>query len=551
MEGSESSVQDKHSQGVSFGAAVEEVSPSGAVTSSAVQFQGEEETREHQDDMPVSSRQARMSLVDRFSMIKREHYFYRRSVKSACYPHGFLTKNFVPVLITLLAWILTVFSSWNCRFFKGAEIGFTSNSYGLWTVKDMDGSCQAWEVLFYSYLLDPSLVAARSLSMISMVLGLSLVVSIVQANQYHILSWGLGFLLMLLFIISAGTTSQFNLWTIFYAFTYIIFTLIVRCLLIHPIHRKISKRGTKIICFFFVLCGVCCCFSFLALNSVYCTCDGLSKGELDGRVITDCEGTCDLDIGGYLMIVAILLWAGAAVSVMIIGAQPEVLDRDPTKRESMYGKYANTKSITSQAIDIAGIVKSTLSKTESKELEKSLSDIPEVDAETGDDSGADQNDGESEHKLEDDSPDSDSREKDSKDSMDEKYRPDQEGDHSRRTWTQKICCDYQITPRSRRGKICFWAFRCALGFIFVFYIFILVIFIGSREERIAAEKAPDTTPNFILDPVCAFNTSEPEADFITFPNAESALAGGLDIAHCELKFPDVLFRIILTVRDSS
>jgi hypothetical protein len=196
--------------GVSFGLAVEEVSPSGAVTSSAVHFDEQQEEDHHGSARPArrqhpSNHHHRMSLMERISVIRHEHYFYRRSVKEACFPHGFFTKNFVPVLVTLLAWVLTVYSSWSCHFFKGAQIGFTNPNYGLWTLENINGKCQLWEVLFYSYLLDRTLVAARVFSMISMVLGLSLLVSIVQANQYHILSWGLGFILMLIFVSSLGS----------------------------------------------------------------------------------------------------------------------------------------------------------------------------------------------------------------------------------------------------------------------------------------------------------------------------------------------------------
>jgi hypothetical protein len=219
-----------------------------------------------------------------------------------------------------------------------------------------------------------------------------------------------------------------------------------------------------------------------------------------------------------MMILACILWFAAAVAIKRIGAQPEELHKDPTKRESMYGKYANTKSITSQAVDIAAAMKITMTKKERKEIEKSLSDIPE----DGDivDEGAEENNGSSNDE------DTDGL------AASQKTNAEQEQDFSDRTCCQKLCCDYRVKPRNRQGKIFYWTFRSALAFIFTFYVFILVIFIGSKREMIAAESAPDTSPNFILDPVCAFNASEPEAEFITFPDADSALATGLDIAHC-------------------
>ena len=179
--------------------------------------------------------------------VLRSRPFNRRDIKNTCYPHG-LTYQATPLALTLIATFLTGFGSWSCEYFSGADIGFIGNTYGLWTLQDIHGKCQLWDVLFFSYNLDGSLIAARGLSMAAMFLGLAMLTSMSQAMQYHIVSWGIGLIFLVLLIVSIATTNIFNAWITFWLFTYVFFVLITRALFIHPVHRRISSRGSQIHC---------------------------------------------------------------------------------------------------------------------------------------------------------------------------------------------------------------------------------------------------------------------------------------------------------------
>lgn len=407
------------------------------------------------------------------------HHFKRRDLRSLCCPHGF-NKHIIPLALTIAALILTGIGSWSCNYFSGATIGFTGGSYGIWTIQDSDGKCQLWDVLFFSYNLDPALITARVMSMSAMMMGLAMVVTMAQAMQYHIASWGCGFALFLTFIVSLSTTSIFNVWMVFWLFTYIIYVLIVRSLFIHPIHRRISDRGSRYISICFVLCTVLTILTLVVLKSDYCTCSRLTTGQLEGRITGDpCEGTCRLTIGGYMMILSSFCWLAAAIATRRVGVQPEEIHDNPTKSKSMYGDFQH-KSIRSHAKNFTR--KMTYSRGASKVSESN----DDAQSDTG-------------------------------------YK---------RTCGQKMCCDFRVQRRTGVEKCLYWTFRVGLAFFFLIYMLVIVVLIGSRIENSNAERAPDTTPNFILDPVCAFNPLDTAEPFVTFSTAAAANESGLFIAHC-------------------
>jgi hypothetical protein len=394
-----------------------------------------------------------------------------------------MTYQAIPLALTMIALLLTGFGSWSCKYFTGANIGFTGKYYGLWTIEDITGQCQLWDVLFFSYHLDGALVTARVMSMAAMMLGLAMLATMSQAMQYHIVSWGIGVVFFVVFITSLSTTSNFNVWVVFWWFTYVILVLIVRALFIHPVHRRISPRGSKYIAICMIMCMIFNVLTLVVLSSDYCTCDSLTAGELEGRVIGDpCDRQCHLSSAGYLMIAGAAFWLFAAIATQKIGVQPEVLHDNPTTTGSMYGGFV-TKSITTRTKDFAR--KLTRSRDEG--------DQQEGEHQEGEDGRA--------------------------------TRP-------RRTRCQRLCCDFRVKERSRLEKWLYWLFRIALFILMLIYLFILVISIGSRTENLNAERAPDTSPNFILDPVCAFDPLDTTAQFDTFPTADEAREANMTIAHC-------------------
>jgi len=378
----------------------------------------------------------------------------------------------------VLALFFTGYGSWSCDFFTGAKIGFTGGNYGLWTIQDIDGKCQLWSVLFFSYNLDPALIVARVLSMSAMVLGLALVTTMTQAMQYHVVTWGIGVVFFGIFLASLLSTSIFNVWAVFWLFTYIIYVLIVRALFIHPIHRRISPRGSKAIAACFLLCMLLTALTMVVFSSDYCTCESLSAGQLEGRITGDpCEGQCRMKNSGYVMLLGSIFWLFSAISTQRIGVQPDELHENPTKSPSMYGDVL-LRSIRTATRSFASRIRIP------REIKRTFN---EGDA--------------------------------------------QDRPHSR-TRVQKLCCDYRVKPRRRKEKILYWIFRVALVLFFIIYFFILMVLIGSRVENGNAERAPDTTPNFILDPVCAFNPLDVSAAFETFPTAQDANDANMTIAHC-------------------
>ena len=95
----------------------------------------------------------------------------------------------VPLSFGFVALIFSFCGSWHCSYFQGASISFTGSHFGLWTLEDIEGNCQRWDVLFFSYNLGAPLSAARIFSMTCMLVGLSLVTTMAQALQFHIVRY--------------------------------------------------------------------------------------------------------------------------------------------------------------------------------------------------------------------------------------------------------------------------------------------------------------------------------------------------------------------------
>jgi hypothetical protein len=56
--------------------------------------------------------------------------------------------------------------------------------------------------------------------------------------------------------------------------------------------------------------------------------------------------------------------------------------------------------------------------------------------------------------------------------------------------------------------------------------------IGSRAENLNAQEAPDTSPYFITDVVCAYDPTDSSSPFVTFPSKQAAQDEGWVVAHC-------------------
>jgi hypothetical protein len=423
-----------------------------------------------------------------------------------------------------VALILTVVGSWSCNYFNGADISFTGGSYGIWTLEDTSGKCQLWDILFFSYHLDGNLEAARFFSMMAMIVGLSMVATMAQAQQAHIVSWGILLASTILFLVSVSNTNTYNIWIIFGLFSYVILTLIVRSLFIHPVHRRISVRGSQIIGSLFIFCFVATLLTLVILRSDYCTCDSLSAKRLEREVIGDpCDGVCSIGSGGIVMMVAAFFWLVTAVATYKIGVQPTEIMENPAKKGLQYSGYSRD-SITTKVFSFAQSV-AHLRRRKEIHTERKYTDGTEMDRPPPEDAGGEVN-GAVEKNAGEIEMESNSNEGD----IDENNI--EEDDTWHLTWCQTLCCDFLLTERNCAATWQFWLFRTMLGFLVVIYIFLLIILIGSRVENRRAEQAPDTSGYFITDIVCAFDGADTSAPFVTFPTADAAHLAGLTVAHC-------------------
>ena len=489
----------------------------------------------------------------------------REKIKRMCVPHGIRHKQTVPMLACFVALTMSGIGSWHCSYFQGATISFTGNTYGLWTLEDVSGKCQLWDVLFFAYDLGAPLTAARCFSIATLLIGLALLTTMAQALEFHAFSWGIGMMFFVLFIVSVSTTSIYNVWVVFWLFTYISFILIVRSFFIFPVHRRISGRGTKIVAFCLALCGICSLLTLVVLKSDFCTCSGLSAERLAGRVPGDpCEGTCHLRAAGYLQVFSSAFWFLAAGTTLKYGVQPKEICG---YRCSMYATYLRTSIFSRlrrfqkevareiQHVGISGVcsqswrskshgsrtMRNVREKSETNESDQNeMSDLRQVASATtvatspsvagclsdsfassimhpGSDTQF-----ESELAVEDEECQSESLKADK----------EEEGQQDTRPCCSKICCDYRITPRDRKEKWMFWLFRVALGLLVAAYIFLVVVIIGERIENTNAAKAPDTSYNFITEVVCAFNPLDPSQPFETFATRNDAENAGYVVAHC-------------------
>lgn len=372
--------------------------------------------------------------------------------------------------------------------------------------------------------------------MTAMVLGLSLLTAMSQALQCHLMSWGVGLTFFILFIASISTTSQYNLWTLFFLFLYIILVLIVRALFIHPVHRAISSRGSKYIAWLLIVCFLCTILTLLVLKSYFCQCENLSLERLEDRGDPEnvCKLQCQLDTAGILMVIASGMWLLSGLAVFKFGVQPEGYEGEFT---SLYGGFTRdsittrAKKRTKEVVDF---------RIQSPKLAVSLVAVslkpgesvkdPNGDAEADMEGTIGGNNVEGE--------DMEGAIGNDDDEAGEIHTPDRGSADSaavnefHRTWSQKLCCDYRIKRRSRKERWCFCCFRCGLAALVGIFIFIVVMLCGSRYEKMQAESAPSTTPNFVTNVTCAYNESNASAPFDTYNTPEEAAAHNMTVAHC-------------------
>jgi hypothetical protein len=523
----------------------------------------------------------------------------RRDLRTHCFPHGWNVHCW-PLLLSFLAVVFTIWGAFSCQYFRGADVGFTSGRYGLWTLEDVYGKCQLWSVLFYSYDLGAPLRWSRVFSMCAMVLGLAVMTTMAQAMQCHLVSWGVGAILSLVFLISVSTTSTFNIWIVWALLTYILYVLIVRACFVHPVARRISQRGCRIISGTQVLCHIFTLLTLVVLKSDYCTCSSLSPGELEGRIQGDpCDGVCALHVSGYMVICASALWLAAAVATLKVGIQPQQLFvATPPENYAHYSResittrvrkqlhrvntFAGTKSVDrKRRREAAKPTSSTATTTtDSQSLPATSSTIPSSRTASSKATGAlfpdedvpgtipEESKTPATHDYDfpdEDGPDTILEETETPDSHDYEHRDDgtdigsealevavqsfhrkmsgedwdeadapDDGDGwpPQRTRCQKCCCDFRVTPRNRKERCLFWSFRVTLGFIIGMYTFLIMLMIGSRAENLTAQEAPDTTPFFVTDLVCAYDPVDVSQPFQTFASKEGALAAGFEVSHC-------------------
>jgi hypothetical protein len=249
----------------------------------------------------------------------------KESTQNWCCPHGIDTHS-IPLLLVLIATVLTFAGSWTCSYFNGAITGFTGNSYGLWTLEGTDGKCHPWDTLFFSYSVGDYLEAARALSMAAMVLGMSLLTAMSQALKCHFVSWSVGLAWFALFITALARSYEYNVWTIFFFLLYVVLVLIVRSLFVHPVHRAISSRGSKYIAWLLIFNTALTILTLLVLNSDFCKCYRLTNEKLEGRLdpsLDPCESECKLGPAGISIIVGAAAWLLAGLSVLKFGVQPK------------------------------------------------------------------------------------------------------------------------------------------------------------------------------------------------------------------------------------
>jgi hypothetical protein len=434
------------------------------------------------------------------------------NARAFCLPHPSIQKVlYIPFTLSLLALIFTAIGSWDCHYFKGASIVFTSANYGLWTLQDKSGKCQLWDQLFFSFDLGPMLHTARAFSILAQLDGMAMTVVMCQALQFHGAFWAMFLALFLLFISSIFTTGLFNLWTFFFLFTYIIFTLVIRLLFVHPIHRRISQRGCKIICANCFLCSIFTFLTLIVLKSDYCTCTNLTSERLDGRESGEdelCNGICQLGVSGALMIVAGTLWLMTSIAVHKYGIQPNVFkqNNEDLKKYAHYPKRSIVSRMATSAVNTAAVAAATA--TAVNDVVRSPFRNSKSYSENENGNGNDKPD---------DVHDND---------QDQKEKPDT------RSCCKKVCFDYRVTTRTSKEKCLFWSFRVCIGVLVIIYIMFIVFKVGSFYENIEAGEAADTSYNFILDDVCAFNPNNTEEPFISYPSKQDAVNAGYVVAHC-------------------
>lgn len=296
-------------------------------------------------------------------------------------------------------------------------------------------------------------------------------------------------------------------WTVFFLFSYIILTLIVRFLIVHPIPREISECGTKLLVLCLLGCSLYTMLTLVVLTSDFCTCKNISAAYLEGRDPGDpCSAHCHLGIAGGMMIGSSFLWLFAAMAVLKFGVQPELQEDSSHQHYAHYPKTSirtRTFNAGTNLKQRACVLRRNFSRGGSKkELSNRSRDSSGENCEAEDTTGSKHTDEEMNELVDE------------------------------RSCIQKACCDYRITPRSRGERWGFWSFRIGLGLLVSIYVFFVTVQIGANRESRSAARAPSTTKYFTTLEVCAYDASDTSKPFITFPSKEAAVLANHTVAHC-------------------
>mmetsp|Transcript_7923 Transcript_7923/g.11389 ORF Transcript_7923/g.11389 Transcript_7923/m.11389 type:complete len:587 (-) Transcript_7923:20-1780(-) len=444
-----------------------------------------------------------------------------------CCPNGTLDKHGLALVFGVLAMILTFTGGWHCSYFTGATTPFSGNSYGIWTVEDIYGDCQTWDTIYGSIELDSSLKAARAMSMIGILLGLSLVTAMTQALRCYFLAGVVLFFFVLMAILSLSIAPRFNPWAFFFLFFYMITIIIVRAIFIHPVHRVISRRGSIVIASMLLVTFLLSILSLVALNSDYCQCTNMGvifdgQNEYVGSFEDVCENKCELGTAGILTIIGSSLWLFAAIATLMFGVQPKDFQTEENADVAGYNKYSMYTYAAKKANAVVEAGKETRDKL--KELANkgegtgSSEQVKALDAVKVEEEADSKNDVDTEYER--------------PPGLDEVLKDDEYDEDHKRTFCQRCCFDYRVSERSKKEKCIFWTFRVAEVMMFVIFTVIVVMLIGAKHQNDKAGRAPSTSPSFITNVTCAFNADDKSAPWKTYDSPEAAHAANMTIAHC-------------------
>lgn len=182
---------------------------------------------------------------------------------------------FLPLILSMIALVLTYSGGWDCTFFDGIGLPWQGNYYGLWTVESTQGHCVLWDTLYYSNSVDPPIYAAKVMVMVSMTFGLAIVDGLALVNCFHFINWGIGFIFLILLIVSIATSMIYNVWLAFYLCLHILIVLTARETLSHQgkvglARWRISPKGSRAFGGSMVTCFGLNMLTLVSMSSVFC-----------------------------------------------------------------------------------------------------------------------------------------------------------------------------------------------------------------------------------------------------------------------------------------